>query len=61
MALSDLERRVCDAIDGEQADLVALASELVAFDTTARNPGDPPRPEAALQAHLASAPALGRR
>ena len=30
-----------------------LTSELVAFDTTARNPEDPPRDEAALQEHLA--------
>jgi acetylornithine deacetylase len=54
MALTDLEQKVCDAIDAARADLIALASELIAFDTTARNPGDPPRQEAALQEHLAS-------
>ena len=30
-----------------------LASALIAFDTTAREVGDPPRQEAALQAYLA--------
>jgi acetylornithine deacetylase len=34
--------------------LVALAAALVDFDTTARNPGDPPRQERALQEYLAS-------
>jgi acetylornithine deacetylase len=32
---------------------VSLASTLVSFDTTARNPGDPPRDEAKLQGYLA--------
>ena len=31
---------------------MALASDLVAFDTTARNVGDPPRQEAELQEYL---------
>src|SRR5207249_750990 len=34
-------------------ELVALASDLIAFDTTARAVGDPPREEAALQEYLA--------
>lgn len=53
MPLSELEQRVCDEIDARRDDLVQLATDLVAFDTTARNPGDPPRQEAALQAYLA--------
>jgi acetylornithine deacetylase len=53
MALSDAERAVCEAIAAGREQLVALASRLIAFDTTARNPGDPPRDEAALQSYLA--------
>jgi acetylornithine deacetylase len=53
MALSDLERTVVDAIAAPGDDLVALASSLVALDTTARNVGDPPRQEAELQRLLA--------
>ena len=49
---SALEERVVAAVrEGEQA-LVALASDLVRFDTTARNVGDPPRQEAELQEYL---------
>jgi acetylornithine deacetylase len=51
--LSDLERSVCDAIADGRDELVELASALIAFDTTAREVGDPPRQEAALQAYLA--------
>jgi acetylornithine deacetylase len=54
MALSDAERRVCDAVAERRDELVGLASELIAFDTTARDPGDPPREERALQDHLAA-------
>jgi acetylornithine deacetylase len=43
---------VCDAIAAERDELVALASRLIAFDTTAREVGDPPREEAALQTFL---------
>ncbi len=53
MALSDLEQRVCAEIDSRRADLVQLASDLIGFDTTAREPDDPPRQEQALQAYLA--------
>lgn len=53
MALTDLERRVCDAIAAGRDQLVELASRLIGFDTTARAVGDPPRQEAALQAYLA--------
>ena len=55
MRLSDLERSVCDAIADGREELVELASALIAFDTTAREVGDPPRQEAALQEHLAAA------
>jgi acetylornithine deacetylase len=53
MALSSLEQRVTDAIAERREDLVRLASALIAFDTTAREVGDPPGQEAALQEHLA--------
>ena len=49
MALSELERSVTDAIARRGDELVALAASLIALDTTARNVGDPPRDEAALQ------------
>lgn len=54
MALSDDERRVCDELGRRRDELVALASDLIGFDTTARNVGDPPREEAALQEYLAA-------
>ena len=54
MALSDVERRVCAEIERRRDDLVGLASDLIGFDTTARNVGDPPRQEAALQEYLAA-------
>jgi acetylornithine deacetylase len=53
MALSDEERRVCAEIERRRDEIVALASDLIGFDTTARNVGDPPRQEAALQEQLA--------
>lgn len=54
MALSDAERGVCDALAARQDDLVALASELIRFDTTARAVGEPPRQERQLQERLAA-------
>jgi acetylornithine deacetylase len=54
MALTDKEQHVCDAIADGADRLVELASALIAFDTTARNPGDPPRQETALQEYLAA-------
>ncbi len=53
MALSDLERSVCNSIAAGRDELVELACALIAFDTTAREVGDPPRQEAALQRYLA--------
>jgi acetylornithine deacetylase len=47
------EQRVVEEIAGRRDELVALASELIAFDTTARHPEDPPRQEAELQGYLA--------
>jgi acetylornithine deacetylase len=52
MALAETERRVCEEIAQHRDQLVALASTLIAFDTTAREVGDPPRDEAALQEFL---------
>ena len=53
MALSELERSVTDVIGQRGDELVALASSLIALDTTARNVGDPPRREADVQRLLA--------
>jgi acetylornithine deacetylase len=53
MSLTDAERGVCEAIADGRDELVALAGSLISFDTTAREVGDPPRQEAALQQHLA--------
>ena len=52
--MNDLEQRVAAAIAESRDELVELASDLIRFDTTARDPGDPARDEAALQAHLAA-------
>jgi acetylornithine deacetylase len=54
MALTTAERTVCEAIAARSEHLVELASALIAYDTTARNPGDPPRKEEALQRYLAA-------
>jgi acetylornithine deacetylase len=51
--LSAAEERVCAAVEARRDELVALTSDLVGFDTTARHPHEPAREEAALQAHLA--------
>ena len=53
MTLTDAEARVVREIERRADDLVALASTLVRFDTTAREVDDPPRDEAALQSYLA--------
>ncbi|HEY3612368.1 MAG TPA: ArgE/DapE family deacylase [Gaiellales bacterium] len=52
--MNDAEQRIADAIAGSRDELVELASELIRFDTTAREAGDPARDEAALQEHLAA-------
>ena len=52
VAMNDLEQRIAEAIAESRDELVELASALIRFDTTARDPGDPARDEAALQAHL---------
>jgi acetylornithine deacetylase len=53
VALSELEQRVVEEIARRGGDIVALASSLIGFDTTARVPDDPPREERALQELLA--------
>jgi acetylornithine deacetylase len=40
-------------VEARRDELVALTSDLVGFDTTARHPHEPAREEAALQEHLA--------
>lgn len=52
--LTGAEERVVARIRGGEDELVALASELIACDTTARDPEDPPREEEKLQ-HLLAA------
>ena len=59
MPLSEGERRVCADIAAQQDRLVALAGDLIGFDTTARSPGDPPRDESALQAYLGEHKGVG--
>jgi acetylornithine deacetylase len=49
---SAFEERVVAAVREGEQELVALVCDLVAFDTTARNVGDPPRQEAELQEYL---------
>ena len=51
---SALEERVVEAARAAQDELVGLAAELVACDTTARHVGDPPRDEEKLQRLLAA-------
>jgi acetylornithine deacetylase len=53
LALSDVERRVVDEIAERRDEVVAIATDLIAFDTTARHVGEPAREEAALQEYLA--------
>ena len=50
--IEERERRVVEAIGAGREELIALLSDLVGFDTTARALGDPARDEAALQEHL---------
>jgi acetylornithine deacetylase len=52
MQISDAETRVCAAVEERRDELVELASRLIAFDTTAREVGDPPRQEVELQEYL---------
>ena len=52
MALTSAERAVCDQIERGREELAELASELIGFDTTAREVGDPARQEAELQEYL---------
>jgi acetylornithine deacetylase len=54
MPLTDVEQSVCEAIEARRDELVSLATTLIGFDTTARNVGDPPRDESAMQEYLAA-------
>jgi acetylornithine deacetylase len=47
-----LEQRILEAVAAGREELVGMTTALVGFDTTARDPGDPARDEAALQAYL---------
>ena len=51
--MSDLEKRLSEAVEARRNELVELCSELIGYNTSARDPGDPPGEEAALQARLA--------
>ena len=51
---SALEERIVQAVRDAKDELVGLAAELVALDTTARHPGDPARDEDKLQRLLAA-------
>jgi len=53
VSLSEQEQSVCAEIGARRDELVRLASDLIGFDTTAREPADPPRQELALQTYLA--------
>ena len=53
MALAEREARVARAIEGRRGELIALAAELIGYDTTAGPAGAPAREEAALQGALA--------
>lgn len=50
--LSDLEEKAVAQVTAGRDELVALLSDLIAFDTTARDPGDPAHEEEALQRFL---------
>ena len=51
-SVSAQEERIIAAVRADQDELINLLSDLIAFDTTARNAGDPPRDEAAMQGYL---------
>src|SRR5262245_25450393 len=53
MHLSESEHRVVSEIEERGDELVSLAADLIHWDTTAREVGDPARDEAALQEYLA--------
>src|SRR3954467_14418445 len=53
MTLTPAEQSACDEIERRRDDLVELVCALIRFDTTTHQPGEAPREEQALQAHLA--------
>lgn len=54
MPLNELEELLVASVTRESPQLVRLVKTLIAYDTTAREPSDPPRDEAALQGFLAT-------
>lgn len=61
MALSALEERAVAIVADRREAIVDVAADLVRLDTTARDLGDAPRDEAALQGLLAERLAPRRR
>jgi acetylornithine deacetylase len=53
LSLTESERLVTEEIERRRDELVALATDLIGFDTTSRDLEDPPREEANLQEYLA--------
>src|SRR5680860_1391757 len=51
--LDSREEKVVTAVREARDEIIALASELISYDTTARNPSEPAREEVALQTSLA--------
>jgi acetylornithine deacetylase len=54
VSLSASEQRVVDEVERRSDELVKLTSDLISFDTTAREPDVPARDEALLQEYLAT-------
>jgi len=50
--MNELERSVTAGVAAVRDELVGVVADLVGFDTTAREPADPPRQEADLQRYL---------
>src|SRR5665811_2209283 len=51
--LDSREEKVVTAVREARDEIIALASELISYDTTARNSSEPTREEVALQTSLA--------
>jgi acetylornithine deacetylase len=54
IAVNDTEEKVVQLVRASSAELIALVSELVSYDTTARSVGEPARDEVKFQAALAA-------
>jgi acetylornithine deacetylase/succinyl-diaminopimelate desuccinylase-like protein len=53
VSLTERERLTTEEIEQHHDDFVALATDLISFNTTSRDLKDPPREEADLQEYLA--------